>query len=105
MTDRSTSGPTATRSHEHPEHWQLLSAEQTAERLNTVLGQGLASEEAARRLAVHGPNEIQEQARRSAFQMLLGQFTDFMILLLMAAALTAGIVGEAADAVAILAMC
>jgi len=104
MTDRSTSGTAATQSHERPEDWHLLSADETAERLQTVLGEGLASEEAARRLVVHGPNEIQEQARRGALQMLLGQFTDFMILLLMAAALIAGAVGEAADAVAILAI-
>jgi Ca2+-transporting ATPase len=104
MTNRSTSGTAATQSHERPEDWHLLSADETTERLQSVLGEGLASEEAARRLVVHGPNEIQEQARRSALQMLLGQFTDFMILLLMAAALIAGAVGEAADAVAILAI-
>jgi Ca2+-transporting ATPase len=104
MTDRSTSGPAATQSHERHEDWHLLSAEKIAERLKTGLGEGLASDEAARRLAVQGPNEIQEQAGRSAWQMLLGQFTDFMIVLLMAAALIAGAVGEAADAAAILAI-
>ena len=84
--------------------WHLLSAAQVAERLGSVPDAGLAPDEAARRLGVHGRNEIEEQARRGAGQMFLRQFTDFMILLLIAAAAISGVIGEPEDAIAILAI-
>lgn len=63
---------------------------------------GLRSEEAGKRLAKFGRNEIEEKGRRSAVSMFLDQFRDFMILVLIAAAAVSGFVGEAADTVAIL---
>ncbi len=62
---------------------------------------GLTGSEAAARLAKHGRNEIVEKAGRSVFQMLLDQFKDVMILVLIAAAVIAGIIGEASDTIAI----
>ena len=50
----------------------------------------------------YGPNSIGEGARRSELRMLLAQFTDFMILLLIAAAVVSGFIGEAEDTVVIL---
>jgi Ca2+-transporting ATPase len=84
--------------------WHCLSAEEAARRLGTSVAQGLASAEAARRLSLHGRNEIREAQRRSVARMLAGQFTDFMILVLVAAAVIAGAIGEPADALAILAI-
>ena len=84
--------------------WHLLSTAQAAERLTTGPGGGLTADEAARRLAVHGPNEIREQEGRSPWRMFFSQFTDFMILLLIAAAAISGFVGEPEDAIAILAI-
>ena len=104
MNDRSTNGTPMTPSRESPAPWHVLSAAEAAERWGSAPGIGLAREEAARRLAVHGRNEIREQAQRSVWQMLLAQFTDFMIVLLIAAAVIAGAVGEPEDAVAILAI-
>ncbi len=63
---------------------------------------GLRSEEAGNRLAKYGRNELKEKGRRSPIAMFADQFRDFMILVLMAAALVSGFVGEAADTVAIL---
>ncbi|HET7319297.1 MAG TPA: cation-translocating P-type ATPase [Nitrospirota bacterium] len=63
---------------------------------------GLSAEEARERLVRYGPNELVEKKRRTAVRMFLGQFTDFMILVLIAAAAVSGVIGEAADSVAII---
>jgi Ca2+-transporting ATPase len=62
---------------------------------------GLSSAEAKERFARYGPNALPEGARRSALRMLVDQFADFMILVLIAAAVISGIVGEPSDTVAI----
>ncbi|MBI3150416.1 MAG: cation-translocating P-type ATPase [Betaproteobacteria bacterium] len=70
----------------------------------TALGaesQGLAATEAASRLLRHGRNELPEAAARGLGRMVLDQFADFMILVLIAAAVVSGIVGEPADTIAI----
>ncbi|MRR37612.1 ATPase, partial [bacterium] len=56
------------------------------------------------RLAEHGSNELQEQARRTPLAMLLSQFTDFMILVLLGAAVLAAIIGDLGDAMPIIAI-
>ena len=63
---------------------------------------GLTAVEANRRSVEHGPNAIPETRHRSLPLMLLDQFTDFMILVLLAAALISGFVGELLDTIAIL---
>jgi Ca2+-transporting ATPase len=83
--------------------WHQLPGDRVLDILKTSPG-GLTRAEAARRLAEHGPNVLVEGPRRTALGMLLGQFTDFMILVLLAAALVAGLIGEATDAVAIVAI-
>src|SRR5512135_3052694 len=62
---------------------------------------GLTAEEARVRLDLFGPNELVEKKRKAAILMFLEQFTDFMILVLIAAAVVSGLIGEASDAVAI----
>jgi Ca2+-transporting ATPase len=63
---------------------------------------GLRSEEAGNRLAKYGRNELTEKRKRSLLAKFLDQFRDFMILVLIAAAVVSGFVGELADTVAIL---
>jgi Ca2+-transporting ATPase len=84
-----------------PPDWHRLEAEEVAGRLETGIEAGLAEGEAGRRLALHGPNELTEGRRRSPWLMLAAQFTDFMILVLLAAAVVAGLVGEPEDSIAI----
>src|SRR5919108_3497320 len=81
--------------------WHLLGIEETALQLGVVPERGLEEAEALRRLQVYGPNEIQEARRRSPLRMLLDQFADFMILVLIAAGIITGLIGEPQDAVAI----
>jgi Ca2+-transporting ATPase len=87
-----------------PSVWHELSAVEAAERLGSDLESGLSLDEAARRLARNGRNEIREQGRRGLFNMVVSQFKDFMILVLIAAALVSGIVGDAEDTIVILAI-
>lgn len=81
--------------------WHVLSAAEVAQRLGVNPQTGLNLDEAERRMAVYGPNEIQEQRRRRPWRMFLDQFTDFMILVLIAAAIVSGLIGEPADTIAI----
>jgi Ca2+-transporting ATPase len=84
--------------------WHQRTAQQVAAVLETDVLQGLVPAEAARRLAQHGPNLLQEGRQRSPLRILLDQFSDFMILVLLAAALLSGIVGDLADTLAIAAI-
>jgi len=64
--------------------------------------QGLSAAEAATRLAQHGPNALIEGRRRGPVRMLLDQFTDFMIVVLLAAAVVSGVIGDLTDTIVIL---
>jgi P-type Ca2+ transporter type 2C len=66
---------------------------------------GLSKEEAAKRLAEYGENVLEVGEKRSTLQKFLDQFKDFMIIVLLAAAIISGTVGhEIADAIIILAV-
>ncbi|MHB1092347.1 cation-translocating P-type ATPase [Thiobacillus sp.] len=82
-------------------HWHCLDREGAAAHLETDPDKGLSAGIAASRLAQTGPNVLQEASRRHPLVMLASQFTDFMILVLIAAAVIAGIVGEPQDSIAI----
>jgi Ca2+-transporting ATPase len=81
--------------------WHSLSADKVLETLRSSPA-GLSTVEAGERLAEYGPNSIPEKRRRSLPAMLLGQLSDVMILVLLAAALISGLVGEPQDTIAIL---
>jgi Ca2+-transporting ATPase len=65
---------------------------------------GLTDEEALRRLSGSGANTIDLKAGRTPFRIMLGQFTDFMILVLIAAAILSGIIGDIKDTLVIAAI-
>ena len=82
--------------------WHNLSRDAALERLGSDATSGLTSKEAADRLEQYGPNVIAGKRRRSPFRILLAQFEDVLILILLAAAIVSGIIGEPPDAIAIL---
>ena len=84
--------------------WHTVSADAAARRLDTDLERGLSVDEASRRLERVGANEIPERGRRSPLAMFAAQFQDFMILVLIAAAVVSGIIGDAEDTIVILAI-
>ena len=65
---------------------------------------GLASGDAARRLAAHGPNDIRDGSRRGIAALLREQVLDATVGILAVAALISLVVGERADAIAIAAI-
>jgi len=68
----------------------------------TDLTHGLSAAEAEERLRQYGPNVLQEERGLPAWRQFLEQFTDFIVLVLIAAALVSALLGEQVDAVAIL---
>jgi Ca2+-transporting ATPase len=81
--------------------WYSIAADEVLRQLEAT-AEGLTSPEAQRRLSEHGPNAIPETRHRTLAAMLLAQFTDSMILVLLAAALISGFIGEPLDTIAIL---
>ena len=63
---------------------------------------GLNSEQAAIKLRTVGKNALPEAQRRSLFTLIIKQFNDFMILILLAAAAISGFIGDVQDTIAIL---
>ena len=82
-------------------HWHRKKIEEVIEELGSSHN-GLSSTDADKLLLEHGPNELVEKKKRTLFLMFLDQFKDFMILVLLAAAVVSGIIGEAADTIAII---
>ncbi len=72
--------------------WHSLDAETLLEKLHTHPQSGLSSEEAARRLAEYGPNQLAEAPRRTFLQLVIGQLNNFVVILLIAAALISAVV-------------
>ncbi len=71
--------------------------------LNTDL-KGLSNEEAAKRLKIYGPNQLNEGKPKTLLSMLAEQFKSVMIVILLIAALISGLMHEYTDAIVILAV-
>lgn len=65
--------------------WYKLEITEVLQRLGTNAAQGLAPQEAARRVSEHGHNELVERGRRSAWKILWEQFTATMVVILIIA--------------------
>src|SRR5512139_1270871 len=68
----------------------------------THLEKGLTQTEVQDRLKKHGPNELTEKPRPGFFEMLLSQFNNFLVIILIVAAVVSVLVGEVVDAIAIM---
>jgi Ca2+-transporting ATPase len=84
--------------------WYARSQEAIGHDLGVALTEGLTEDEAARRLSVHGRNELPEAPPASPWRILGSQFTSLIIWVLIGAALVSGLLGEWVDAGAILAI-
>lgn len=82
-------------------NWHRLNAEEVYE-LTGTSSVGLSSMVAAERLHDVGPNELSVSKKRNAVHLFLSQFTDLMILILLAAAIISGLIGEMTDTIVIL---
>ncbi len=81
--------------------WHTLDKEQVLAQLDAS-PEGLSAAEAARRLERYGRNELEERGLRSPWAVLAGQFTEAMVLVLLAAAAVSLAVGEITDAIMVL---
>jgi len=81
--------------------WHSLPSAAVLQRLDSSLT-GLTTEQAKQRLFEYGHNAIIQKRRRSLLFILLGQLSDFMIVVLLVAALISGFIGEPQDTIAIL---
>lgn len=84
--------------------WYELSSQSVAQALKTDLERGLDEAEAEKRLKKAGLNQLEEGEKASAFTILLSQFKDFMVLILLVATFISGLLGEYTDAITIMAI-
>lgn len=77
------------------------SAEETIKILKSDAGSGLSNEEAARRLAADGRNELKEKRRKTLIESFFEQLNDPLIYVLIAAAVVSVILKEISDSVII----
>ena len=85
------------------EAWRLES-NAVAAALETRADSGLTAAAAAERLERFGPNEFVEKRQRSAWRLLIDQFTSAMIVVLLVAAAITALIGETKDTAIILAI-
>jgi Ca2+-transporting ATPase len=85
----------------HSEAWYAGESATVLQRLESSEA-GLSGAEANERLTKYGNNAIPEKKRRSLLALILSQFQDFMIIILLVAALVSGLIGDPKDAIAIL---
>ena len=65
---------------------------------------GLSQEDAADRLAKYGANELNAGKQKSVLQIFLGQFADFLVLILILAAVISACMGDVESMIVILAV-
>lgn len=82
--------------------WHTLDVKELVSKFETDPENGLSTEECTQRVARFGTNELTEKPPRSLWRMLLDQFADFMILILLAAAVISGVIGDVQDTLVII---
>jgi Ca2+-transporting ATPase len=83
--------------------WHALTTQEVLEHLK-VQENGLTSDGAARRMEQYGPNQLTEAPRPTFLKLLWEQFNNFIVMLLIVAAVISAFLGEYIDASAIMAI-
>ena len=84
--------------------WHSLEVGEIFNLFNTAPDRGLNSEEVSQRLEVCGPNEIREAPRPGLFNLILDQFNNFIVIVLIIASIISAVIGDYVEALAILAI-
>jgi Ca2+-transporting ATPase len=94
------------RSSDRSEHFaaHAVSSDDILARFGTDRHAGLTTQQAKELLAEHGKNQLEEAPTTPAWVRFLAQFKELVVLILIAAAIIAGIAGEWVDTIAILAI-
>jgi len=85
-------------------HWWQLEVGRVTSSLHSDASHGLPAGEATERLRKYGPNQLVEKKGPSPLTIFLSQFSDFIIWVLIGAALVSGFLQEWIDALAIIAI-
>ncbi len=83
-------------------NWHTLETKFALDELSSSAETGLTSAQVNERIAQYGPNELIERGGRKPLQILWEQITATMVLILIAAAVAAGLLGDTKNAIAIL---
>jgi P-type Ca2+ transporter type 2C len=84
--------------------WYRLPVDEVERLLATTAASGLTEADAQGRLVRYGANEVQEHAGPNRWQILVGQLTGVMTVVLVAAAGISVVLGDVLDAIVILAI-
>lgn len=77
---------------------------ETAQDLQVDLSTGLSAQEAAKRSQTYGPNRLEGGKEKTLLQMALEQLKDFLVIILIVAAVISIFLGESLEGIAILAI-
>ncbi|HZJ99988.1 MAG TPA: calcium-translocating P-type ATPase, SERCA-type [Tissierellaceae bacterium] len=84
--------------------WYKKSKDESLSILETNFDTGLSEEQASAKLEKYGHNELKEEKQKSFWKKLLEQFSDFLVIILIVAAIVSAAVGEGKDAIVIIAI-
>ncbi|MEZ4589544.1 MAG: cation-translocating P-type ATPase [Chloroflexota bacterium] len=84
--------------------WHTIAVDDLQQTLNVNLEIGLSEADAAAKRAEFGPNELTESGGVSPVRLLVAQFTNTMVLILIAAAVVSGFLGKVTETAAIAAI-
>jgi P-type Ca2+ transporter type 2C len=85
-------------------NWWQLEIQEVTKALEADPTKGLSSDEVKQRLEKYGLNQLVEKKGRSPFSIFIDQFKDFIIWVLIVAAIISGLMGEWIDTFAIIAI-
>ncbi len=86
------------------EKWHALSSEAAASKLNVDIRNGLTSAEAKQRLETYGYNELEEKKPPTFLERLWESLSEFIVMILIVAAVISAILGDYIEAAAIIAI-
>jgi Ca2+-transporting ATPase len=87
-----------------PKEWYTLTAEGVVQEFDTHPTEGLTETEAVQRLEQYGTNELVERGKKNPWRILLDQFKEIMVIILIVAAIVSLLLGEYLDVIVIMAI-
>lgn len=84
--------------------WHAFTAEEVLQRLKTPIQTGLTSQEVQVRQQTYGLNQLEEAKQTSFLRMVISQLNNFVVILLIIAAVISALLGDYIEAGAILAI-
>ncbi len=82
--------------------WHQVESETVLHHFDVDVRSGLSSQQIEVRRSQYGDNSLPEGQQRTLLKLIIHQFSDFMILVLIGAAIISGLIGEVPDTIAIL---